>query len=224
MDKALELKKLFKSIDINNKNELLKWFALAYYYNDSLVETGVYDEVYKDLSTTYKPITEDINALQSLKDIKEGNKRKTITNMSYIIIEQIMIGLKGGIGLDRAVRDMLFNYHDHYNKEFVSELYMKMLKERIGDKVYLVGRYDMQPLLINGILKDVSANNSVNIDDETYNFIGYQYYIKSIYDENKKVLFFNTSEYPMNELIDSSDIETAKKHLFAIKSTKKHTR
>ena len=223
-DKAIELKKLFNEIDPRDRNELLKWFALAYYYNDSLVNLGVYDEVYDKLCEYYLPLTEDKDALQTLKEIKQKNRRRTPKVISHIIVEQIMIGIKGKIGIDRAVRNILFNYHEKYNSEFVEELYMKMLKEYIGEEVFVSGYHTGQALLVKGTLNEVNDYNSIKVDDESYNFIGYEYYIASINDKKGTVIYYNKNSYDLSKLSAPEDIETARSVLFNHAGTKKYGR
>ena len=210
MTKLSELEAKVFSLKLEERNELLKWFAEAYYYNDELLKDGVYDEIFIRLLSKYKPLTEDIIGLEFLKKIKKGERKPNQTDMSFIVLEQIMIGLKGELGLDveHGIYGMLFDYHAKYNKDFINELYMEHLKDNIGNKVYVVGRNDKQPILEAGELQAVDDYHSVKVNNQDINFIGYKHYIKTIKDDDNRVLYYNGNDYTMNMLVEPEDIAT----------------
>lgn len=223
MGKLSEIETSVFSLDIEDRNELLKWFAQAYYHNDELLEHGVYDEIYIRLSSKYKPLTEDAKVLELLKNIKQGKKEATVNNMSLIVLEQIMIGLKGELGLDvkNGIDKMLFDYHSRFNKEFINELYMEHLESNVGKKVVIVGRYEKQPMLETGMLEEVEPYRSVKVNGQDIKFIGFKHYIKSIRDEDNRVIFNNANNYDMRNLVEPEDINTEKVILFSKKVAQK---
>ena len=216
MEKIIELERRVYELSIDDRNEILKWLAEAYYYNNELKEHGVFDELYIMLSSKYKPLTEDPKALELVKEVGKGDKEPSMNTMSLIVLEQIMIGLKGGLGLDteHGIDKMLFDYHFKYNRDFINQIYMNQLHNKIGDKVYVVGKHERVPLLETGTLDDVEDYKSVKVNGTDYNFLGYKHYIRSISDENKNVLYYNGSDYDPALLIEPGEIQGAKTRLF----------
>ena len=125
---VIDLNKELHKIDIEDKNELLKWFMKAYYVNDILASPtfDFYSGVYELLKDKYLPITEDIKTIELKREIKEGSKNPTQIREATLLIGQIMIGIKGKIGITHDVIKELINYHSKYNPEFLNELYMKV--------------------------------------------------------------------------------------------------
>ena len=216
MEKLSELEVKVYELSIEDRNEILKWLAEAYYYNEELKRDKIYDELYIMLSSKYKPLTEDPEALQLVKEVGKGDKEPSMRAMSLIVLEQIMIGLKGGLGLDteHGIDKMLFDYHFKFNKDFINSIYMNQLHNKIGDKVYVVGKHERVPLLETGILEHVDDYKSVTVNGTEYGFLGYKHYIRSISDDDKNVLYYNGNDYDISLLIEPGDIQGAKTRLF----------
>lgn len=181
-----ELKRKLFNTDINDRNELLKCFIEIYYYNEELVQEGFYQLLFNRLKDVYKPITEDDKTIQLLRKMKNGEVESNQDNLSLVIIEQLMIGIKGNIGIDKAVLPMLFDYHLKFNYEFINSLFDSKLKEQLGNDVFLSGKDKNQPIVENGVLKDFDED-SVSIDDKEIE----ETKIIKIEDAKKRVLYYN---------------------------------
>ena len=123
------------NIDVNDYNGILKLLVEAYDYNDELVEQGFYKELYKRLKDTYKPLTEDNKTLKLYRNIKDGRALLTVDNYGLIMIEELMIFIKGNKGVDPAVVGRLFNYHNKVNRKFIKDYYTEKMKANIGKDV-----------------------------------------------------------------------------------------
>ncbi|MCR4581293.1 MAG: hypothetical protein K5666_02145 [Bacilli bacterium] len=97
-----------------------------------------------------------------------------------------MIGIKGNIGIDKAVLPMLFDYHLKFNYEFINSLFDSKLKEQLGNDVFLSGKDKNQSIVENGVLKDFDED-SVSIDDKEIE----ETKIIKIEDAKKRVLYYN---------------------------------
>ena len=73
-------------------------------------EQGLYDDIFKNLSTLYKPVTEDKQALYIKNALKDNPEEATQDMEAFLIIEQIMVGLKGHIGVTKDVVNDLLKY------------------------------------------------------------------------------------------------------------------
>ena len=221
---VIDLNKELHKIDIEDKNELLKWFMKAYYVNDILASPtfDFYSCVYELLKDKYLPITEDIKTIELKREIKEGSKNPTQSREATLLIGQIMIGVKGKIGITHDVIKELINYHSKYNPEFLNELYMKEIKNNIGKNVHITGRHGNVPFIEEGVIEKVNKNNFVTIDNYEGNipFVGFKHYIIQIKDKEGKVIYNNPIVIDPNTLIDTEDITSAKHKIMGVKPSK----
>ena len=187
-----ELKNELMNIDINDCNGLLKLLVQAYYYNDILIESGFYKELYKRLKDTYKPLTEDKEGLLLYRDLKDKKKNLTVDNYSLVMLEQLMIFIKGNLGIDVAIVEKLFEYHNRVNKDFIKDLYTSKIKENIGNKVVAIVDNNNHQAIESGRL---SYDGGVTIDDKKMNNNVYKiqagkkivyYYQNNKVNKNKK--------------------------------------
>ena len=218
----------FNEIEIEDKNELLKFFIKAYYNNDRLLlpyaeEHGLYDDIYNRLSGLYKPVTEDKQALYFKNELKKNPEEGNQDMEAFLIIEQIMVGLKGHIGVTKDVANDLLKYHNKYNKEFLIEMFMNELIYNIGNEVKVVGKNNGKYIMENGVLKDVSRGNYIELYDSNavIPFIGFKQYLIEVKDKYDKVLYRNYEELDLNKLIDTSDIDEAKYKVMGVKKANK---
>ena len=225
---SIKFNKEFKNINPENKNELLKFFMKAYYYNDELLkpyagDINVYDDIEKELHNLYKPITEDPIALLKKDNIKKGLEESSQDKEALFLIEQIMVGLKGNIGVTKDVIDELIKYHTKYNHEFLTNLYMEELSNSVGNEVHIVGRHDNAPFIEEGKINKVDNCNFITIDNYEGDipFVGFKHYIIQIKDKDGRVIYKNTDQLDVNRLIDPDDIQATKYRILGVKSNKK---
>lgn len=218
----------FKDIDIENKNELLKFFTRAYYNNERLLipyaeEHGLYDDIFNKLSGLYKPVTEDKQALFLKSELKKNPDQADQEMEAFLIIEQIMVGLKGHIGVTKDVVNELLRYHYKYNKEFVIELFMDELTESIGNEVKVVGKNNGKYIMENGVLREVNPGNFIELyeNKKVIPFIGFKQYLIEVKDKYDKVLYRNYEDLDLNKLIDTTDIDEAKYKVMGVKKQSK---
>ena len=158
-----ELKDKLMNIDIDNTNEILKLLVHAYYYNDELIQEGFYKDLYERLKVKYKPLTEDKETLEIYKKIKDNKVELTVEKYAFIMLEQLMIFIKGNLGIDVAIIERLLNYHNTVNKKFSKELYADKIKENIGNKVVAVVNNNNHQSIESG---ELSYDGGVTIDNK----------------------------------------------------------
>lgn len=222
---TVDLNKEINNIDISNRNELLKWFMKAYYHNEEL-SSSFWESVYLLLNPLYKPITEDIETIELKRNIKEGKVNPTQLREALILIGQIMIGVKGKIGVTQDVINDLIKYHSKYNKEFLTNLYMEELNNSIGEEVHITGKHEQENFIENGKVKEVDSCNFVTIDNYDGNipFVGFKHFIIQIKDKDNKIIYSSPANIDVNELDSPSDINAAKYKILGVKDKSKKAR
>ena len=227
MEELQEILNEFLKIDIDDKDPLLQFFLTAYYKNDVLqmkLSDGktLCQSMYERLKTLYKPITEDPKALKFKEMAKKDSTRTNQDIDGFLLIEQIMVGLKGGIGITRDVINELIKYHYKYNKNFVSKLFMEELNNHVGQEIVVVGKHDNQMIIEEGIIDSVDNCNFIKIKnhDKDIPFIGFKHFIIEIKTPDGIVLYRNLEDLDINRLINNEDIDEAKHKVMGVKNKK----
>ena len=158
-----ELKDKLMNIDIDNTNEILKLLVHAYYYNDELIQEGFYKDLYERLKVKYKPLTEDKEVLDLYRKVKNSKTELAVNAYALIMLEQLMIFIKGNVGIDVAIVERLLNYHNRVNKKFIKDLYTDKIKENIGNRVIAIVDNNHHQTLESGKL---SYDGGVTIDNK----------------------------------------------------------
>jgi small nuclear ribonucleoprotein (snRNP)-like protein len=220
----IDLYKELKSIDLDNKDELLKWFLKLYYSYNNMSNSKEFNEsIYELLKDKYKPIVEDQNLLRIRKGLNIGTIEHTKKIDAAVLIGQIMIGIKGGIGITRDVINELLRYHAKYNNEFLNEKYMEEMHERVGTRVVVLGRHEKKSFFEEGVLESVDDYNNLTLSnyEGKIPFIGQEHYIIEIKDKMAEtILFHNYGKISTADLTKPDDIKFMKYKIMGVKSKK----
>ena len=205
-------------------NEILKWFVEYLIDNDSIPQEYI-DELLK----THKPYMYDPQTIQLFEDILSGKVNKTRENMAFLNVSQALSLVNKDS--NTLLLEILYDYHAVYNKEFLMDVYGRLISRNIGKKVMVQTAHPNEFRTVSGKLKDYKAQESITIEEKKESliddtvilkenvipFVGFKSYIKEVRNNDQELLYINKSTCDPDKLIEDADIQTVKDNLFSDK-------